>query len=127
SGGEIAGTNAVAQARAHAHAGAANAGISGSAITGLVALGQPVTTGTTVPLADWGSLTTVASAATGSSVTGYRGSVTALEIRLTADHLGLPAGTSILVGYAEVAAQAAPPEPSLPTPRAGKKSGPASG
>jgi murein DD-endopeptidase MepM/ murein hydrolase activator NlpD len=126
-GGEITATNVVAQAHAHAHAGAANGDISGSAITGLVALGQPVTTGTTVPLADWGSLTTVASAATGSSANGYRGSVTALEIRLTADHLGLPAGTSILVGYAEVAAQAAPPEPSLPSTHAGKKSGPAKG
>jgi murein DD-endopeptidase MepM/ murein hydrolase activator NlpD len=49
--------------------------------------------------------------------------VTALEIRLTAEHGGLPAGTTILVGYAEVAAQAAPPEPpaQTPRPRAGKK------
>jgi hypothetical protein len=132
-GGEITATSVVAQAQAHAHAGAANGDVAGSAITGLVALGQPVTTGTTgtngttgttVPLADWGSLTIVAGGATGSAATGYRGSVTALEIRLTADHLGLPAGTSILVGYAEVAAQAAPPEPPLPTPRTGKKSGP---
>jgi murein DD-endopeptidase MepM/ murein hydrolase activator NlpD len=82
-----------------------------------VALGQPVT-GNTLQLADWGSLTTVAGAATGSPATGYRGSVTALEIRLTADHGGLPAGTTILVGYAEVAAQAAPPEPAVQVPRA---------
>jgi murein DD-endopeptidase MepM/ murein hydrolase activator NlpD len=42
--------------------------------------------------------------------------VTAVEIRLTADHGGLPAGTTILVGYAEVAAQAAPPEPPILVP-----------
>ena len=33
----------------------------------------------------------------------YRGNVTALDIRLTVDHGGLPAGTQILVGYAEAA------------------------
>ena len=46
---------------------------------------------------------------------GYRGSITALEIRLTADHGGLLAGTTILVGFAEVAAQAAaaPPPPTV--------------
>src|SRR5206468_724519 len=47
----------------------------------------------------------------GTTATGYRGSVTAVEIRLTADHGGLPAGTTILVGYAEIAAQASPAPP----------------
>ena len=77
----------------------------------------PVTSGTPVALADWGSLTTVSGGASGTPAIGYRGSVTALEIRLTADHGGLPAGTTILVGYAEVAAQAAPPEPPAQNPR----------
>jgi murein DD-endopeptidase MepM/ murein hydrolase activator NlpD len=85
-------------------------------VTDLVALGQPVT-GSSAQLADWGSLTTVAGGASGSPATGYRGSVTALEIRLTAEHGGLPAGTTILVGYAEVAAQAAPPEPVVQVPK----------
>jgi murein DD-endopeptidase MepM/ murein hydrolase activator NlpD len=110
--GEIVATSIVAQAHASARAGAAKGDTSGSAVTGLVALGQPVTTGT-VALADWGSLTALAGGGSGSAATGYRGNMTALEIRLTADHGGLPAGTTILVGYAEVAAQAspAPPEP----------------
>jgi murein DD-endopeptidase MepM/ murein hydrolase activator NlpD len=122
-GGEITASSVVAQARADARAGAANGDINGSAVTGLVALGQSVGSGGSVALADWGSLSTVAGGATGSPATGYRGSVTALEIRLTAEHGGLPAGTTILVGYAEVAAQAAPPEPAAqtPRPRAGKK------
>jgi murein DD-endopeptidase MepM/ murein hydrolase activator NlpD len=115
-GGEIAAKSVVAQAHAEARAGAAKGDIAGSAVTELVALGQPVT-GNAVQLADWGSLTTVAGGASGSPATGYRGSVTALEIRLTAAHGGLPAGTTILVGYAEVAAQAAPSEPSVRVPR----------
>jgi murein DD-endopeptidase MepM/ murein hydrolase activator NlpD len=126
-GGEITATSIVAQAHAEARAGAAKGDISGSAVTDLVALGQPVT-GTSVQLADWGSLTTVAGGASGSPATGYRGSVTALEIRLTAEHGGLPAGTTILVGYAEVAVQAAPPEPPVQVPKPPKgKSGTQSG
>src|SRR5215831_743854 len=108
--GEITATSIVAQAHATARAGAAKGDTAGSGVTGLVALGQPVSSGT-VALADWGSLTALAGGGNGSPATGYRGSITALEIRLTADHDGFPAGTTILVGYAEVAAQAiaAPP------------------
>jgi murein DD-endopeptidase MepM/ murein hydrolase activator NlpD len=122
--GEITATSVVAQAHAEARAGAAKGDIAGSAVTGLVALGQPVT-GNAVQLADWGSLTTVSGGASGTPATGYRGSVTSLEIRLTADHGGLPAGTTILVGYAEVAAQAAPAGPPVALPKLPKaKAGP---
>jgi murein DD-endopeptidase MepM/ murein hydrolase activator NlpD len=114
-GGEVTASSVVAQAHAEARAGAAKGDIAGSGVTDLVALGQPVT-GNAAQLADWGSLTTVAGGASGSPAAGYRGSVTALEVRLTADHGGLPAGTTILVGYAEVAAKAAPPEPPLSVP-----------
>jgi murein DD-endopeptidase MepM/ murein hydrolase activator NlpD len=126
-GGEITASNVVAQAHAFARPGVAKGDPSGSGVTGLVALGQPVLSGTTVALADWGSLSTVAAGSSGSATTGYHGSVTALEIRLTADHGGLPAGTSILVGYAEVAAEAAPPEPTAVTPRPGKRKAAAKG
>ena len=40
---------------------------------------------------------------------GYRGFVTELDVRLTADHGGLPASSEIQIGYAEAAAQTAPP------------------
>src|ERR671923_101692 len=45
--------------------------------------------------------------------TPSRGSVTALDVPLTADHGGLPAGSEIQVGYAEASVQAstAPPPP----------------
>src|SRR5436309_3106494 len=62
-GGEITAANIVAQAHSEARAGAANGDISGSAVTDLVALGQPVASGASVSLADWGSLTTVAGGA----------------------------------------------------------------
>jgi murein DD-endopeptidase MepM/ murein hydrolase activator NlpD len=114
--GEITASSIIAQAHASARAGAAKGDSSGSAVTGLVALGQAVSGGT-VALGDWGSLTALAGDGSGSAATGYRGSITALEIRLTADHGGLPAGTTILVGYAEVAAQAAPPAPPREKPR----------
>jgi murein DD-endopeptidase MepM/ murein hydrolase activator NlpD len=119
-GGEITATSIVAQAHATASPGVAKGDASGTAVNGLVALGQPVTSGT-VALGDWGSLTAVAGAGSGSPATGYHGNVTALEIRLTADHGGLPAGTSILVGYAEVVAQAgAAPPPQKPKQPKGK-------
>jgi murein DD-endopeptidase MepM/ murein hydrolase activator NlpD len=117
--GEITASSIVAQAHATARAGAAKGDTAGSTVTGLVALGQPVSSGT-VALADWGSLTALAGGGSGSAATGYHGSITALEIRLTADHDGLPAGTTILVGYAEVAAQAVAPPPA-PTPREPRK------
>jgi murein DD-endopeptidase MepM/ murein hydrolase activator NlpD len=115
--GEITATDIVAQAHATARVGAAKGDTAGSAVTGLVALGQPVSSGR-IALADWGSLTALAGGGSGSAATGYHGSITALEIRLTADHDGLPAGTTILVGYADVAAQAAP---APPAPKPGPK------
>jgi murein DD-endopeptidase MepM/ murein hydrolase activator NlpD len=114
--GEITASSIVAQAHASARAGAANGDTTGSGVTGLVALGQSISGGT-VALADWGSITALAGGGSGSAATGYRGSITALEIRLTADHGGLPAGTTILVGYAEVAAQAAAAPPPTTKPR----------
>jgi murein DD-endopeptidase MepM/ murein hydrolase activator NlpD len=126
--GEITATSVIAQAHANAHAGVAKGDSSGTAVNGLVALGQSVSSGT-VALGDWGSLTAVSGGGSGSPATGYHGSVTALEIRLTADHGGLPAGTTILVGYAEVAAQAAaavpPVKPHTPKQKTAKAAGPA--
>ena len=118
--GEIAATSVVAQASATAKPGSATGNSTGSAVTDLVALGQPVGSNANVALADWGSLRTIETGSTGSTATGYHGFVTALDVHLTADHGGLPAGTSILVGYAEVAAEAAPPEPVTPTTPKGK-------
>ncbi len=122
-GGEIIAVDVAAQAHAEARPGAATGDISGSSVTGLVALGQAVASGGSATLADWGALHTIESGTSGSAATGYRSFVTAVDIHLTADHGGLPAGTSILIGYASVAAQAAPPPtpttPPGPNPRKG--------
>jgi Peptidase family M23 len=111
--GEITAASVIAHAHATARAGAATGDVDGSSVSGLTVFGQPVASGSAgVALADWGTLSTVQGGASGSAGTGARGRVTAFEIRLTADHGGLVAGTTITIGYAEVAAQAAPP----PTP-----------
>ena len=78
---------------------------------------SPVTAGQ-VPLADWGTLTLDAQdVERGSTKDGanYSGSVTAIDIHLTLDHGGLPAGSEIQIGYAEVIAHSLPPAPPKPT------------
>jgi murein DD-endopeptidase MepM/ murein hydrolase activator NlpD len=114
-GGEITASSVVAHAIATAKTGSATGDANGTTVTGLVALGQPVASGGSTTLADWGSLRTIETGSSNAAATGYHGTVTALDIHLTADHGGLPAGTSILVGYAEVAALASPPTPVTPT------------
>jgi murein DD-endopeptidase MepM/ murein hydrolase activator NlpD len=109
--GEITASSISAHAQATATSASATGDANDSAVEGLVALGQAVPSGGSAALADWGSLSTIQTTSSGSASTGYQGSVTALAIQLTADHGGLPAGTSILVGYADVAAKAAPPPP----------------
>ena len=115
-GGEITAGDIAAHAHAEARPGAATGDINGSSVANLVALGQPVASGASATLADWGTLHTIESGTSGSAATGYRSFVTAVDIHLTADHGGLPAGTSILIGYASVAAQAAPPPPPAKAP-----------
>jgi Peptidase family M23 len=114
--GEITAADVTAQAHADAQPAAATGDINGSTVTNLVALGQPVASGSTATLADWGTLHTIESGTSGSAATGYHRFVTAVDVHLTADHGGLPAGTSILIGYASVAAQAAPPPPPTSAP-----------
>jgi len=107
-------------ARASAGTGLSGAGgnVNGSAVTNLVALGQPVSSGR-VALADWGQLTVGSQAVDTSApdgAKGYRTFVTEVDIHLTADHGGLPANSEIQIGYADTAAQTAPPAPAATTP-----------
>ncbi len=115
-GGEITADGVSGRAKAAAGPQGAAGDLSGSGVSNLVVLGQPVQAAPNlrVPLADWGYLTVLAqgvdqSAPTGAS--GYRGFVTALDVHLNIEHGGLPANTEILVGYAEAAAMTAPPPP----------------
>jgi murein DD-endopeptidase MepM/ murein hydrolase activator NlpD len=104
-------------ARASAGTGYSGAGgnVNGSTVNNLKVNGQPVAlTGTTtkVTLADWGQLTIGSTAVDQSApdgAKGYRGFVTEIDVHLTADHGGLPANSEIQIGYADAAAQTAPP------------------
>ncbi len=100
-------------ARASAGTGYADAGGNqdGSTVLNLKVEGQPLV-GTKATLGDWGQLTVGAAGVDRSAPAGahgYRGFVTELDVHLTADHGGLPAGSEIQIGYAEAAAQTAPP------------------
>jgi murein DD-endopeptidase MepM/ murein hydrolase activator NlpD len=110
-GGEI--TADAVTARTSAGTGYSGAGgnANGSTVTNLKVGGQPVS-GTRVALGDWGQLTIGLQGVDRSApdgATGYRGFVTEIDIHLTADHGGLPANSVVQIGYAEAAAQTAPP------------------
>jgi murein DD-endopeptidase MepM/ murein hydrolase activator NlpD len=115
-GGEITADGVSGRAKVTAGPQGAAGDLSGSGVANLVVLGQPVqpAPNTRVALADWGYLIVLGQGVDQSApkgAQGFRGFVTALDVHLNADHGGLPAGTEILVGYAEAAAMTAPPAP----------------
>ncbi|HEX6700119.1 MAG TPA: M23 family metallopeptidase [Gaiellaceae bacterium] len=117
-GGEVTAADVVARAKASAKPGSATGDLTGGGVSGLVVDGQAVaaTPGGRIALGDWGYATVLGqTSAPGSAPPSYHGFVTALDIRLTADHGGLPAGTEIQVGYAEVSTQAPPAAPPTTT------------
>ncbi|HEY2789091.1 MAG TPA: C40 family peptidase [Gaiellales bacterium] len=85
--------------------------LTGGEIHGLVVLGQHVQAdaGTTLPLADWGTLQVLASQRTAAGGTVAE-TITGLTLTLLHDHDGLAAGTVVALGTAK-AAIAAPPAP----------------
>jgi Peptidase family M23 len=115
-GGEVTASAVIAEAKATARPGKAAGDLSRSGISGLTVLGQGVGVGanTRVALGDWGYAVTLEQG-TEATEHGFRGFVTALDIVLTADHGGYPAGTQIQIGHVEVAAQA-PPAPPVAKP-----------
>jgi murein DD-endopeptidase MepM/ murein hydrolase activator NlpD len=112
-GGEITADGVSGRAIATAGGSGAAGDLSGSGVSNLVVLGQPVQPAPNlrVALADWGTLILLAQGVDQSApagAKGWRGFVTALDVHLDAAHGGLPAGTEIVVGYAEAAAMTAP-------------------
>jgi murein DD-endopeptidase MepM/ murein hydrolase activator NlpD len=122
-GGEVAVESV--DVRATAAAGAVNAtgDASASTVNGLTILGQPLTPspGVQVPLADWGTLEVLAQATETSAQPPRRAraAVTALRLRLVADHGGLPAGSEIMIASVEAVA-AVTPVPETPPVRPGQ-------
>jgi murein DD-endopeptidase MepM/ murein hydrolase activator NlpD len=79
-------------------------------VTGLVIQGQPITPGpgTQFQIGDWGYVLTLQDGKTSLDAPGSKGArafVTGLQVRLTADHYGLPAGTEVMIGYSEASAK----------------------
>ena len=100
-------------ARVSAGTGYSGAGgnTNGTAVVNLRVAGQPVSGGT-VAVADWGMLTVAGSSVDTSAPTGakaYKTAVTGLDLKLTADHGGLPAGTEIQIATSLAAVQTALP------------------
>jgi hypothetical protein len=118
-GGEITIETVIGRAVAGGRAGTATGSTAGSSVSGLIVAGVPVevTAAGQVPLGDWGYADVLVEGAAPAS-DEYRGFVTALDVHVTVDHGGLPAGSEILIGYAEAAASAAgvpaPPPPTVP-------------
>ena len=105
-GGDVTVATVTAKTKASASKRASAADSAGSNITGLVIQGQAITPGpgTQFPIGDWGSVLTLQEGLTSLDTPdskGARSFVTGLQVRLTADHYGLPAGTEVMVGYAE--------------------------
>src|ERR671934_2108790 len=121
--GEVTASDVVAHAKASARPGAAKGDLSGVGVSGLTVDGLPAGSGR-VPLGDWGYADVAVQSST-PTATAFRGSVTALDVHLTADHGGLPAGSEIQVGYAEASVQAPPKAP--PPKPASKSKHPAAG
>lgn len=115
--GEIVAGKVTASASAGASARSAGAETDASEVQGLRALGRDIASSPgSTSLEDWGTLT-VLSSDSGSRKAGpprAQASVTALRVRLTAAHGGLPAGSEIVIGSVQatsVADLSAPPRP----------------
>ena len=87
----------------------------GTGITNLTVLGQAVEPAPDlrVPLGDWGHVTLLQQRSQSTEGGAVRGWVTALDVRLDADHAALPIGTRILIGYAEASASSPTPAPTV--------------
>ncbi|MDX6469731.1 MAG: peptidoglycan LD-endopeptidase LytH [Gaiellaceae bacterium] len=119
--GEITAATLTGETHALASTASASGDIGATGIDTLVVLGQPVTptANQQISLADWGYAIALEqkSQRVDKPTPGYHDFVTALDVFLTADHGGLPAGSELQIGYAEANAQAseAPPLPKAPS------------
>ena len=109
-GGDVTVAGVFVKASASAAGTGASGSLASSSLSNLTVLGKPVQAASNarISLGDWGYAVTLEKAVVRSRGArfGYRGFVTGLHVVLTAAHGGLPAGTEIMVGYAEAAAGA---------------------
>jgi murein DD-endopeptidase MepM/ murein hydrolase activator NlpD len=138
-GGEITADAIALRSNASALRGVASGGFDGTSFTNLVVLGQTIspTPNQVITLGDWGHayvLEQGSSNGTTLGVASFRGAVTGLDIMLSADHGGLPAGSRILIGHAatfarlslaasKVAPKATAKQAKTPTPSSNAQGG----
>jgi murein DD-endopeptidase MepM/ murein hydrolase activator NlpD len=123
--GEVTVSTVTAKAKARASSKGATGDSVGSQVVGLTIGGAGVAAGPggRYNLGDWGYAVTLAQAASPKSDAGGKGyivSQVALLVHLNLDHGGLPAGSEILIGYADASAEAAavkPPPPKRAAPK----------
>jgi murein DD-endopeptidase MepM/ murein hydrolase activator NlpD len=128
-GGDVTVATVSAKSKAAANSKSSSADSAGSTVTGLVIQGQPVTpgSGTSFPIGDWGTVTTMQQGLTSLDTKrspGTRAYVTGLYARLTAEHYGLPAGTEVMIGYAEAGAKYTPAPTVAPKPKPHRRPAP---
>jgi murein DD-endopeptidase MepM/ murein hydrolase activator NlpD len=109
-GGEI----TVSEVRAAVSSAATIGDLSDSTVTNLIVFGTSVSEPTPnleIPLADWGSMTVLRESTSQSQgfVPAWEGTVTALVVHLDREHLGLPAGSTIRIGFSDASARAPAP------------------
>jgi murein DD-endopeptidase MepM/ murein hydrolase activator NlpD len=120
-GGELTVANVSVRAQATGKNSVATGDVAGSSVSGIAVLGQAVSAARgTVSLGDWGYVVILSQGAS-TTASSYRGFVKALEVHVTADHNGVPAGTTIEIGYADVAVEAPPPGAATTTTTATEK------
>jgi murein DD-endopeptidase MepM/ murein hydrolase activator NlpD len=102
--GDVTADAVVARSSSLSAAGSSESKYGATQITNLVVLGQQVEPAPDlrIALGDWGHLTLLEERERTNGRL-HRGWVTVLDVRLDADHAGLPIGTRILVGYAAAA------------------------
>ena len=110
-GGDVTIGTVTAKARASASSTKSSGDSGGSGVSGLVVQGQAVApgVGTSFPLGDWGSVVTLQQGLSSLDTNGSPGTrafVTGVQVTLSVDHYGYPAGTSVMIGYAEAGAKA---------------------
>jgi murein DD-endopeptidase MepM/ murein hydrolase activator NlpD len=115
-GGEVTVGSITVKANARASSKAASGGTAGSSVSGMTVAGAAVASnpGSSVALGDWGTATILqqSSSPYGSRRSrGFNAGVTGLHVHVNVEHAGVPAGTDIVVGYADVAAEALQPQP----------------
>jgi murein DD-endopeptidase MepM/ murein hydrolase activator NlpD len=113
--GEITASSVTGETHALASTASASGDTGLTGFTNLVVLGQQIapTANQQLTLADWGNAIVLEQKGqrVDTPTPGYHSFVIALDITLTADHGGLPAGSELQIGYAEGTAQASEPAP----------------